>query len=501
MYALEQTLIQLLLQITSHEALNAFLRDPRHSAALIGALIAISGALVGAFLLLRGFALVSDAISHTVLLGIVLAFLFMTFVLGMEADLNSPLLILGASAAGVLTVLLTEALSRSGLVRQDAALGLIFPLLFALAVILVSRFVDDVHLDEDAIMVGEIGLTWASTHSHCLAHCEEVTITPDHPQAQMIRECTNCLAQGISPRDARAEFALSCANCGTYSPAQAWQNGLTSAQPVLVFWPKALTSSALIALLTIAFVLVFYKELKLATFDPALAQSLGFRPALLSYGLMTLTSLIAVSAFDAVGSILVIAFFVIPPAAAYLLTDRLSLMLIIGPIIGSAGALLGYDLARGSFLGIIQMNDLLTWLNSTFSLQLGTTWDVSISASMVLMIFFFFLVAWAFSPRYGLLAGLLRRAHQRRLFEDQVVLGHLHNHSTSLAHGEECSAETLHRHLQWPALKTQEVIARLRALGFVRLEGSLILLTVQGLEQMQAFSQRYLPAQIREDGA
>jgi manganese/zinc/iron transport system permease protein len=120
---------------------------------------------------------------------------------------------------------------------------------------------------------------------------------------------------------------------------------------------------------------------------------------------------------------------------------------------------------------------------------------------MVLMIFFFFLVAWVFSPRYGMLAGLVRRAHQRRLFEDQVVLGHLHNHSTSPARSEECSTKTLHRHLQWPALKTQGVVTRLRALGFVRLEGSLILLTAQGLEQMQAFSQRYLPAQIPEDGA
>ncbi|MCS6834656.1 MAG: metal ABC transporter permease [Anaerolineae bacterium] len=499
MAAIEYALIQLLLQFTSTEALNAFLRDPRHVAAMIGALIAISGALVGSFLLLRGFALVSDAISHTVLLGIVLAFLFMTAILGLEADLNSPLLIIGASAAGVLTVLLTEALSRSGLVRQDAALGLIFPLLFAIAVILVSRFVEDVHLDEDAIMVGEIGLAWANTTSHCLANCQEVTITPDHPQAQMIRECTNCLTLGISPRDSRAEFALSCANCGTYSPAQAWRQGLVSEQPTLVFWPKALTTSALVALLTIGFVILFYKELKLAVFDPVLAQSLGFRPALLSYGLMALTSLIAVSAFDAVGSILVIAFFVIPPAAAYLLTDRLSLMLIIGAGLGSLGAWLGYDLARGSFLGLVELSNLLAWLNSVLSLQLSTTWDVSVSASMVLMIFFFFLLAWTFSPRYGVLASLVRRSHQRRLFEDQVVLRHLHNHSAVSTRDEECSANTLHLHLQWPTLKTQKVVARLRALGFIRQEGSVILLTAQGLRAMQSFSQKYLPQITHDD--
>ena len=92
--------------------------------------------------------LTSDAISHTVLLGIVVAFLIMTDVFGVAGDTSSPWLILGASLAGVGTVLLTEMLYRSGLVKQDAALGLAFPLLFAIAVILVSRYVDDVHLDE-----------------------------------------------------------------------------------------------------------------------------------------------------------------------------------------------------------------------------------------------------------------------------------------------------------------------------------------------------------------
>ena len=92
----------------------------------------------------------------------------MTESFGMEGDTSSPWLILGASLAGVATVALTEMLYRSGLVKQDAALGLAFPLLFAIAVILVSRFVDDTHLDEDAVLVGEIGLAWANTNSIAL---------------------------------------------------------------------------------------------------------------------------------------------------------------------------------------------------------------------------------------------------------------------------------------------------------------------------------------------
>ena len=124
-----------LLNFLTRGELNALLRSPQNTATLIGCLIAVSGALLGVFLLLRGMSLTSDAISHTVLLGIVVAFLLMTKVFGVAGDTSSPWLILGASLAGVGTVLLTEMLYRSGLVRQDAALGLAFPLLFAIAVI------------------------------------------------------------------------------------------------------------------------------------------------------------------------------------------------------------------------------------------------------------------------------------------------------------------------------------------------------------------------------
>ena len=91
---------------------------------------------------------------------------------------------------------------------------------------------------------------------------------------------------------------------------------------------------AVLTLLTLCGVVLFYKELKLTTFDATLAAALGFRPTLLHYGLMVMVSLVAVGAFDAVGSILVVAFFIIPPAAAYLLTDRLPRMLAYSALIG-----------------------------------------------------------------------------------------------------------------------------------------------------------------------
>jgi manganese/zinc/iron transport system permease protein len=487
MIGIEALIIELLMGVFTREEINAFLRDPQSTATIIGSLIAISGALLGTFLLLRGMSLTSDAISHTVLLGIVVAFMVMTSVLNQEPDLSSPWLIIWAAGAGVVTVVLTELIYRSGRVRQDAALGLAFPLLFAISIILVSRYVDDVHLDEDAVMVGEIGVAWANTNSHCIDNCESVIVTPDDDYAIVTRQCTNCRELGISPRDEGAEFIEICTNCGTYSPAQAWQAGLTEDEPVLIFWPRAITVTAVMALLAIVFVVLFYKELKLAAFDEALAKTLGFRPGLLHYALMVLVSLVAVGAFDAVGSILVIAFFIIPPAAAYLLTDRLSLMLVLSAVIGSAGAFFGYDLARGNFLGIVRIDDVLVSLNRTFGLDLLEFWDSSISASMVLMIFFFFLVAWVLSPKYGLISTVIRRANQRRRFDNQVVLGHIYHHQHTATEAEELVADRLYQHFRWSQARMVRVLTRLRASHLIRIANNLVVLTPRGEDRVRSF--------------
>lgn len=492
MMALEYWLIHLLLNVFTREEINAFLRDPQYTATLIGCFIAISGALLGTFLLLRGMALTSDAISHTVLLGIVVAFMIMTQVFHQEPDTSSPWLIIGAAAAGVATVILTELIYRSGLVRQDAALGLAFPLLFAIAIILVSRFVDDVHMDEDAVMVGEIGVAWANTNSHCLENCTTVSITPDDPRANLTRQCTNCVSLGISPRDAGATFREICTNCGTYSPAQAWRAGLLEDEPVLVFWPQSITVTAIMAVLTMLFVGVFYKELKLAAFDEALAQALGFRPGILHYALMVLVSLVAVGAFDAVGSILVIAFFIIPPAAAYLLTDRLSVMLLLSALIGSAGAFFGYDLARGHLLGVINIDTILAFLNRHFDLGLIETWDSSISASMVLMIFIFFLLSWVLSPKYGLVSTLIRRARQRDRFNNQVVLGHIYNHQDTEVAARELAADTLYRHFRWSQAKMERILRRLQRAHLIQVSDNMVQLTSRGTERVHDFHDQNL---------
>ncbi len=498
---IERLLIDVLLWFVSADDINSTLAySPQNTAILVGGLIAVSGAVLGTFLLLRRMALVTDAISHSVLLGIVVAFLLMVYVFDQDFDYASPLLILGSALAGVGTVLLTEWLFRSGLVKQDAALGLAFPFLFAVAVILISRYADNVHLDADSVYVGEIGFASSDTNSHCLTDCDSITITPDDPRAMLVRQCVNCAAENLYPRDPRAEFEEICGNCGTYSAAEAARaesRGITvfennSQRPTFVYWPKSLTVMGLITLLNVIFVVLFYKELQLSAFDTALAATLGLRPGALTYALLVLVSITSVGAFDAVGAILVVAFFIIPPAIAYLLTDRLYQMLLIAPVAGVIAIYTGMDLARGQFLGIFPVRELLKVLDDTVGLKGYTEWNVSISASMVMMLLFCFVVVWIGSPRYGLLATLIRRWSQRRRFADQLLLGHLHNHQNTANMEAECSLHSLPDHLKWSRQEVARVVQGLRLRQWVVVQGERVVLTESGTQQLQQFRQQMM---------
>lgn len=117
--------------------------------ALIAALTAITCALPGTLLVLRGAALMSDAISHSVLLGIALMFLYVQ-------RLDSPLLLLGAALSGLGAVIVVEKIIASRKLKKDAALGLIFPLFFSLGVIIISNYAKDAHLDTDMVLLGEL---------------------------------------------------------------------------------------------------------------------------------------------------------------------------------------------------------------------------------------------------------------------------------------------------------------------------------------------------------
>jgi len=349
---------------------------------LIAVLTAAACALPGVFLVLRSMAMMADAISHTVLLGIVLMFFIVQ-------DLQSPWLLVGAAATGLITVTLVEMLARTRLVKEDAAIGLVFPALFSLAVILISRYARGVHLDVDAVLLGELA---------------------------------------FAPFDRVVLLGLDL--------------------------PRALATMAGILALNVAFIALFYKELKLSTFDPGLATALGFAPGLLHYGLMALVSVTAVGAFDAVGAVLVVALFVTPAAAAYLLTDDLRRMLFLTAGIGVLSALSGYWLAR--------------------------TVDASIAGSMATMTGLIFVIVYLAAPQRGLVAQLRRRARNRLEFAQAMLAIHLLNHEGRPDAADESRIDHLREHIRWAPDFAAQVVRYAQQGGVVHEQSGRLWLTDAG---------------------
>ncbi|MFB9862164.1 metal ABC transporter permease [Rufibacter immobilis] len=114
-----------------------------------GALVAICCSLLGCFLILRRMAMVGDAISHAVLPGIVLAFLF-------SGSREIWTMLIGAAALGVVCTFLIEFLHKKVNVQADASIGVTFTWLFALGIILISVYAGQVDLDQDCVLYGEI---------------------------------------------------------------------------------------------------------------------------------------------------------------------------------------------------------------------------------------------------------------------------------------------------------------------------------------------------------
>ncbi|MCO5218102.1 MAG: metal ABC transporter permease [Thermomicrobiales bacterium] len=243
---------------------------------LTGILCAMACALPGTFLILRRMAMMTDAISHAILPGLVFGY-------WLAGSANLIVGAVGATAAAILTVTLVEALQRTRRVRGAEAMGIVFPAMFALGTILISRYFANVHLDTDAILYGNI------------------------------------------------EFS-------------AFERLVWSGRDL---GPQSLWVMSILLVINITTLTLLYKELKISTFDPELAQSLGFSPVLIHYLLMLLLSVTTVGAFTAVGAILVVALVIVPAATAYLLTDRLIEMMAGSALIGALAAIGGYWLAMG----------------------------------------------------------------------------------------------------------------------------------------------------------
>jgi manganese/zinc/iron transport system permease protein len=249
---------------------------------LIGTLASIACALLGNFLVLRRQSLIGDAVSHVALPGIVLAFLITGTVAAW------PMLI-GAAAMAIIAVLLIELIRRIGRIEPGAAMGVVFTSLFAAGVLLLERSdASSVHLDVEHALYGNLeSLIWIS--------------------------------------------------------ADGWGSLADSA--ALAELPPQLPRLAVVLLAVLLFLTLFWKELVIGTFDAAFARSIGARPTLVSLALIIMVAVAAVAAFDAVGSIIVIAMFICPPATARLFTDRLAPQLAYSVGFATLSAIGGYVLA------------------------------------------------------------------------------------------------------------------------------------------------------------
>lgn len=295
---------------------------------IIALLTAVACCIPGLFLVLRGVALMSDAISHAILPGIVIMFLFVH-------DLESPLLIIGAACAGIITVLLTQAIIQTQRLKKDAAIGLVFPLFFSIGIILISKLASSVHLDLDMVLLGELAFT---------------------------------------PFD---RWYINGIDCG----------------------PSALWSIGCICIMNMALLKLFYKELKITTFDPALASILGFSASAFFYGIMFITSITAVGAFNIVGSIVVVALMITPASCAYLLCSTLSSMIYTSIALACLSTLGGCIMAHAA--------------------------DVSIAGSIACASGIIFMFVFLFAPEKGFLSKMVYKRQQHNALARRLMLEHL----------------------------------------------------------------------------
>jgi manganese/zinc/iron transport system permease protein len=245
----------------------------------------------------------------------------------------SVTMFIGAAVVGVLTAVFTQWISKFGNVDRGASMGIVFTTLFALGLILIVQAADHVDLDPGCVLYGAIELT---------------------------------------PLDV------------------VWQPelfGLTLAVP------RAAAVLAAVTLLNLFFIVLFFKELRISSFDPELATTMGINANLMHYLLMTLVAITTVAAFEAVGSIIVIAMLITPAAAAHLLTDRLASMIVMSVVLAILAAVLGHlsALVVPGWFGFA-----------------GT----STSGMMAVMSGLIFTVVLFCAPRYGILVRHFRKAEE-----------------------------------------------------------------------------------------
>ena len=257
------------------------------NALITSLLVGFVAGIIGTFIILRGMSLMGDAISHAVLPGVAISYMF------------SFNYVIGASFFGVLTAVLIGFITEKSTLKNDTAIGIVFSSFFALGVILISFAQSATDLYH--ILFGNV----------------------------------------LAVRD--SDMIL----------------------------------TAVVTVISLVFILLFFKELQLTSFDPVMAKAAGLPVKFFHYALMFLLTLVAVVSLQTVGTILVISMLITPAATAYLLTNNLKIMMCLSALIGMLS----------SFIGL--------FFSYSYNLASGAT--------IVLTAAVFFVIAFLFAPQKGIL--------------------------------------------------------------------------------------------------
>ncbi|MEK4404206.1 metal ABC transporter permease [Sporosarcina sp. FSL K6-6792] len=266
-------------------------------ALITSVMVGIISGVIGCFIILRGMALMGDAISHAVLPGVAISFM-----LGIN-------FFIGAVITGILTAIGIGFINQNSRVKNDSAIGIMFTAAFAAGIILITFMKSSTDLYH--ILFGN----------------------------------------------------------------------------VLAVRPSDMWMTLIVGIFVLVSVFIFYKELLVSSFDPIMAQAYGLPTKMIHYFLMVLLTLVTVASLQTVGIILVVAMLITPASTAYLLTDRLSVMIVISATCGTISAIIG--------------------------LYLSFTYNLASGATIVLVATALFFLAFIFSPKQGLLWRAIRTNKQK----------------------------------------------------------------------------------------
>lgn len=266
-------------------------------ALITSVMVGIISGVIGCFIILRGMALMGDAISHAVLPGVAISFM-----LGIN-------FFIGAVITGILTAIGIGFINQNSRVKNDSAIGIMFTAAFAAGIILITFMKSSTDLYH--ILFGN----------------------------------------------------------------------------VLAVRPSDMWMTLIVGIFVLLSVFIFYKELLVSSFDPIMAQAYGLPTKMIHYFLMVLLTLVTVASLQTVGIILVVAMLITPASTAYLLTDRLSVMIVISATCGTISAIIG--------------------------LYLSFTYNLASGATIVLVATALFFLAFIFSPKQGLLWRAIRTNKQK----------------------------------------------------------------------------------------